>query len=126
MYGQQLPINSLLAILQWKQNLIRNDMIWSNRALPREHHKLDLSQFSLDKFPGTYKEKVQKANAAAAEAIRAYNESMMRREADQGFVTGMSVDIGWVEPKTTNWMDPSPRLTKSISLLVDQQELLVH
>lgn len=111
------PISSLLAILQWKQNLIRNDMLWSNRSLPREWHKLDLSQFSLDKFPGTIEQKKAASLAAATAAIQAYNDNMRRKEADQGYVTGTSVDISYVEPKTTNWQDPSGKIDQINQLI---------
>jgi hypothetical protein len=111
------PINSLIAILQWKQNLIRNDMLWSNRSVPREHHKLDLSQFTLDKFPGTFEQKQAAAITAAQKAIQTYNDNMKRKEADQGYVSGMSVDIGYVEPKTTNWQDPSGKLDQINQLI---------
>jgi hypothetical protein len=102
------PINSLIGILAWKQLLIRNDMLWSNRALPREHHKLDLSRYDLSKFSGTFAEKEVASKTAAETAIKAYNDNIKRREADQGYVTGQGVDITYIEPKTSNWRDPNP------------------
>ena len=48
------PIESLKVLIEWKQNLIRNDVVWRNRLLPREHHKLDLSVYDPSKYTGTY------------------------------------------------------------------------
>jgi hypothetical protein len=111
------PIESLIAILQWKQNLIRNDMLWSDKSVPREVHTLDLSQFSIDKFPGTVAQKKTAAEIAAKAAIQNYNENMKRKEADQGYVKGQSVDIGYLEPGTASWMDPSGKLDQINSLI---------
>jgi len=111
------PINSLFAIIKWKEQLIRNDMIWSNRALPREHHKLDLSQYDMSKFTGKFSEKEAASKQAAEAVIKQYNENIRRREADQGFVTGRGVEIAYVEPKTTNWQDPSAKLEQIQQLI---------
>jgi len=102
------PINSLIGIITWKEQLIRNDMIWRNRAVPREHHILDLSQFDMSKFSGTFEQKQAASKAAAEKAIKDYNFSMQRREADQGYVSGKGVEIKYVEPKTASYMDPMP------------------
>lgn len=101
------PMNSLIGIIAWKQLLMRNDMIYRNRAVPREHHKLDLSQFDPKNYTGTYSEKQAAAKVAAEAAITAYNQSIQRREADQGYVTGKNTEIGWIEPKS-NYSDPMP------------------
>jgi hypothetical protein len=101
------PINSLIGILMWKQILIQNDQIWRNRALPREHHRLDLTPFDPSKYQGTHAEKIAAANAAATAAINSYAAVNAYRSADQGFVTGMNTEIGYVEPKTSNYNDPS-------------------
>lgn len=110
------PITSLIGILTWKQQLIRNDMIWRNRAMPREHHKLDLSQYDLSKFAGTFKQKQAASLAAAQAAIEKYNANMKRREADQGFVTGGGVEIDWIQPKV-NFTDPTPVIDQINNLL---------
>jgi len=110
------PITSLIGILTWKQNLIRNDMVWRQRAMPREHHKLDLSQYDLSKFSGTFAQKQAASLAAAQAAIEKYNTNMRRREADQGFVTGQGVAIEWIQPKV-NFTDPTPIIDQINNLL---------
>jgi len=92
------PISSLIAILQWKQILIRNNILTSNRNVPREHHILDLSQYDLTRFAGSFAEKQAASLLAGNAAIKSYNENMQRREADQGFVTGQGVEIKFIEP----------------------------
>jgi len=111
------PINSLVGIIAWKQQLIRNDILWRNRSIPREWHKLDLSMFDPSKYKGTYSEKLEAAKTDAQQAITDYNSSNARREADQGFVTGQSVDISWLEPKTTTYADPLPIIDQINGLL---------
>jgi len=111
------PINSLLGILMWKQMLILNDQTWRNRAMPREHHKLDLTPFDPSKFQGTHAEKLAAAKTAAEAALTSYAAVNAYRQADQGFVTGMNVEIGYVEPKTTNYNDPSAIIDQINSLI---------
>lgn len=110
------PITSLFAILIWKRNLIRNDMIAGARALPREDHELDLSQFSLDKFPGTIDQKMVASKVAAEKAILSYVQGIKRREADQGFVHGTSTKISYVQPKDS-YRDPSGQLDQINALI---------
>ena len=99
------PIESLIAILQWKQILIRNNILWSNRAVPREHHILDLSQFDISKFSGDFKTRQSASIQAAENAIKNYNDQIQRRESDQGYVTGRGVEIKYIEPKTKSTDD---------------------
>ena len=110
------PITSLIAILQWKQILIRNNILWSNRSVPREHHILDLSQFDISKFSGEFASRQSQSIAAAEKAIKAYNENIQRREADQGYVTGQGVAIEYIEPKS--------RATDDMPILSQINELL--
>ncbi len=111
------PITSLIGIIEWKQNLIRNDVLWRNRSLPREHHQLDLSQYDPSKYTGTHSEKISKSKSDAQQAIEDYATNNKRREADQGFVTGMGVTIGYIEPKTMTYADPMPIIDQINSLL---------
>lgn len=111
------PIYSLIGILTWKQQLIRNDMIWRNRSLPREWHKLDLSNYDASKFSGTHEQKLAAAQTAANNAIKDYAKTNQRREADQGFVTGGGVEISYVEPSKTTYSDPSPIIDQINSLI---------
>jgi|GEM_PF-4334076 len=111
------PINSLFGIIAWKQHLIRNDMLWRNRALPREWHKLNLNMFDPSRYKGTYSEKLTAAKADAKQAIEDYNETNAKREADQGFTTGSNVEITWIEPKTSTYADPLPIIDQINSLL---------
>jgi len=111
------PINSLISILMWKQILIQNDQVWRNRAMPREHHKLDLTPFDPSKFQGTHAEKLAAAKTAAEAAINGYAAVNQYRSADQGFVTGMNTEITYVEPKSSNYNDPSPIINQINELI---------
>ena len=94
------PINSLIAILQWKQVLIRNNILTSNRNVPREHHILDLGQFDANKEAGTMKQRRAAAKTAAELSIKDYTTTIQYREADQGFVTGKNTEIKYIEPQS--------------------------
>ena len=111
------PIETLRVLIEWKQNLIRNDIVWRNRLLPREHHKLDLSVYDPSKYTGTYATKIGAAKKDATGAITDYNDKIRRREADQGFTTGQNVDIGIIEPKSTSYTAPN--------LIIDQINSLI-
>jgi len=92
------PINSLIAILQWKQVLIRNNILTSNRNVPREQHILNLDQFDPSKEAGSMIQKRAAAKVAAELAIKNYTETIQYREADQGYVTGKNTEIKFIEP----------------------------
>jgi len=111
------PIETLKVLIEWKHNLIRNDLLWRNRLLPREHHKLDLSVYDPSKYTGTYSTKVANAKSDATTAIKDYNDKIKRREADQGFTTGTNVDIDIIEPKTTNYTSPNQIIDQINSLI---------
>ena len=111
------PIETLRVLIEWKQNLIRNDIVWRNRLMPREHHKLDLSVYDPSKYTGTYSTKIANAKSDATTAISDYNDKIKRREADQGFTTGKNVEIGIIEPKSTSYNAPN--------LIIDQINSLI-
>ena len=58
-------VTLIIFLIEWKQNLIRNDIVWRNRLLPREHHKLDLSVYDPSKYTGTYSTKIANAKSDA-------------------------------------------------------------
>lgn len=110
------PMNSLIGIISWKQMLMRNDMVYRNRALPREHHQLDLSQYDPKNYAGTHSQKLLAAKTDAEKAIREYNSNIRRREADQGYVTGMNTKIGWIQPDAS-YSDPLPIIDQINNLM---------
>ncbi len=111
------PIMSLIGIIMWKQLLMRNDILFRNRNIPREWHKLDLSQYDPTRYTGSHSEKLAAAKKDAEAAVKAYNLVNQQREADQGIVTGMGVDISYIEPATAKYNDPSPILDQINSLI---------
>lgn len=100
------PLESLRAKLLWKSAIIINDMIWRERYVPREHHKLPSAQFSPDKFPGrTPKERMDAAVAAAKKAVEDYKNQIASAgdqqfpRPDQGYITLDNVMISTVETR---------------------------
>ncbi len=101
------PIASLYTLIEWKHNLIKNDILWRNRMLPRVHWKLNLEPFDPSKYSGTHAQKIADATRDATKAINDFNEVAKRMEADQAITTGMGVEHEMIEPKSTNYNSPS-------------------
>jgi hypothetical protein len=108
----QSPINTLLWYLEWKVNTMINDMLWSHRNVPREWHKLDLSMFSPDKYTGTREEKERKALQAAQAAANTYSLNLQARQVDVGIVTDNKTEVGYIEPKSTNYQQPNQKISQ--------------
>lgn len=115
------PIRSILYLVQWKHSLIRNDMIWRNKMLPREHHQLNMSAFAPENYPGsTFADRLSAAKVAATTEMNLYSASIRGQQPDQGYVTSTDVDVKIVEPKTTNYQNPNQiinQLDQKISAL---------
>lgn len=106
------PMMSLLATMKWKLNSVINDILWTHRNVPREHHKLDLSMYVPEAFTGTPEERFEKAEKAAQEAASAYHANMQNMKSDVGYVTDAGTEITYVEPKSTNYMAPNEKIAQ--------------
>lgn len=106
------PMMSLMSTMKWKLNSVINDILWTHRNVPREHHKLDLSMYSPEAFSGTPEERFEKAEAAAQGAARAYHANMQDMKADVGYVTDSNTEITFVEPKSTNYQAPNEKIAQ--------------
>lgn len=106
------PTRTLLYYTEWKVNTMINDILWSHRNVPREWHKLDLSQFSPDKYQGTREERERLALAAANAAANAYSQSLQGRQVDVGMVTDKNTEITYVEPRSTNYQQPNQKMAQ--------------
>lgn len=122
------PLKSVIYLLEWKHNLIRNDMIWRNRMFPREHHKLNMSAFAPENYPGaTFSQRLSSAKVAATSEMNLYSASIRGQQPDQGYVTSTDVEIGIIEPKTANYQNPNEmimQLDTKISGLTGTPEAL--
>lgn len=103
---------SLLSTMKWKLNSVINDILWTHRNVPREHHKLDLSMYNPEAFTGTPEERFEKAEAAAQAAASAYHANMQNMKSDVGYVTDKNTDILYVEPKSTNYQAPNEKIAQ--------------
>ncbi len=111
------PIASLYTLIEWKHNLIKSDVMWRNRMMPRVHWKLDLSPFDPSKYAGTHAQKIAAATSDATLAINAFNETAKQMEADQAITTGMGVSHEMIEPKGTNYTSPNEIISQINSLI---------
>ena len=106
------PMLSLLATMKWKLNSVINDILWTHRNVPREHHKLDLSMYTPDTYSGTPEQRIKAAENAALAAAVAYQANMQKMKADVGYVTDKNTEIGYVEPKSTNYQAPNEKVAQ--------------
>lgn len=122
------PLKSIIYLLEWKHNLIRNDMIWRNKMVPREHHKLNMSAFSPDNYPGSdFTSRLNSAKIAATTEMNLYSASVRAQQPDQGYVTSTDVEIVVIEPKSTNYHEINAQINQidsKISSLTGTPEAL--
>lgn len=111
------PISSLYTLIEWKHNLIKNDVMWRNRLMPRVHWKLDLSPFDPSKYAGTHAQKLSSATTDASKAVDDFNETAKQMEADQAITTGMGVSHEMIEPTSTNYTSPNEIISQINSLI---------
>jgi len=107
------PLKSVIYLVEWKHNLIRNDMIWRNKMLPREHHKLNMAAFSPENYPGaTFEARLNAAKAAALLEMNKYSASVRLQQPDQGYVTSTDVEIVIIEAKTANYKEVNEQINQ--------------
>jgi len=107
------PLKSIIYLIEWKHNLIRNDMIWRNKMLPREHHRLNMAAFAPENYQGsTFDARLQAAKQAATLEMNKYALSIRTQQPDQGYVTSTDVEVVIVEPKTANYKDVNEQINQ--------------
>jgi len=107
------PLKSIIYLLEWKHNLIRNDMIWRNKMLPREHHRLNMAAFAPENYQGaTFDARLQAAKTAATIEMNKYSTSIRLQQPDQGYVTSTDVEVVIVEAKTANYKDVNEQINQ--------------
>jgi hypothetical protein len=105
------PIKSIIYLLEWKHNLIRNDMLWRNRMVPREHHKLNMTAFAPENYPGsTFQQRLSAAKVAATNEMNQYAAGIRTQQPDQGYVTSNDIEVAIVEPRTANYRDVNTQI----------------
>lgn len=93
------PLQRAVLPVWWKRQTMIIDVMWRWRNVPREHHKLDGSMFTLDKFSGSKSERITSATNAAQSAVNSYIANLKNQDPDQGYVTLDNVDIDVVKQK---------------------------
>jgi len=104
------PIVAMLPLQEWKTNSVINDILWTSRNVPREHHKLDLTMYDPDRYSGTAEERVAAAQKAAQEAADAYSRTVSGQNVDSAYVTDTNTSIEYVEPRSTNYQAPNDKI----------------
>jgi len=107
------PVESLKARLLWKLSLLINDIMLRQHLVPRQHHKINLDSFQPQFFPGdTVEERYEAAKAAAEKYLTDYktNVATPLKEVDKSIITGMDVEINYLEPRSVTYIDPNPQI----------------
>jgi len=105
------PIEPLKPKLLWKLALMINDIILRQHLVPRQHHKLDLSMYRPELFPGnTLEERYAAAKKAAEAHIKEYSDTVAAplKEVDKSVITDKSTEITYLEPSKVTYIDPNP------------------
>lgn len=95
------PLQRAILPVWWKRQTMIIDIMWRWRNVPREHHKLDSSMFTLDKFSGSKSEKITAAQNSATTTIASYIETMKNQDPDTGYVTLDNVDINTIRQSSS-------------------------
>lgn len=93
------PLQRAILPVWWKRQTMIIDIMWRWRNVPREHHKLDSTMFTLDKFSGSKADRITSATNAAQKAVNSYIANLKNQDPDQGYVTLDNVDIDVVKQK---------------------------
>ena len=93
------PLQRAILPVWWKRQTMIIDIMWRWRNVPREHHQLDGSMFTLDKFSGSKSERIVAATNAAQAAVNSYIANLKNQDPDQGYVTLDNVSIDVVKQK---------------------------
>ena len=102
------PLESIESRVLWKQAILIADILWRYRNVPREEHILDLSAYDPANFAGeTIEARIAAAKTAATAAITEYATGISKKNVDQGYVHGKDVEIKYVEPQKTTWVEPN-------------------
>jgi len=105
------PLEPLKYKLMWKLALIINDMLLRQKIIPREHIKLDLSNFDPNLFAGATQEaRIQAAKTALDTFMSTFktNFATPLKEVDKSYITGKDIEVEFVEPKHVTYVDPNP------------------
>lgn len=115
------PLKPIVALVQWKKNIIRNDMLWRDKLIPRYLHELPMGMYDMSRYTGTPEEKQTKAIAAAKQAITNYSADLnsKMKQADQGIVVPEGIKITVLE-SMNKYSEPNAMLDQIDSKLSSQ------
>jgi hypothetical protein len=94
------PLQRAILPTWWKRQTMIIDILWRWKNLPREHHKIDSSSFTLDKYIGSKSQRIQQAQDDADTEIARYTAQINNLQPDQGYVSLNNLDISTIESRT--------------------------
>jgi hypothetical protein len=94
------PTVPLLKILEWKEFLIDSDIMWRDKLMPREHHKLDI-ELPYNMLTGkNLDEKIKNGQMLVEQQLADYTASISNLEVGENYVTTKDVEIDIIESKS--------------------------
>jgi hypothetical protein len=122
------PLQRAILPTWWKRQTMIIDILWRWKNLPREHHKIDSSAFTLDKYIGSKKDRITQAQDDAQAEIARYTSSINELQPDQGYVSLNNLDISTIESRTqhTSVNELSNQLDQKIWSAINVPESIVN
>jgi len=96
------PLHRTVLPVWWKRLTMIVDIMWRFMNVPREHHSIDASLFSYDKYPGTLAQKREASISDAKAFLAQYTEELRRRMPDQGYATLNTVEIKKLDNRSSS------------------------
>ncbi|MCK9577710.1 MAG: hypothetical protein M0R51_17520, partial [Clostridia bacterium] len=106
------PLHRTVLPIWEKRQITIIDVIWRWRNVPREHHQIDATLFSLDKYPGNIDQRRTAANSDMERTIAGYTNTIKNQTPDQGYVTSSGVEIKPIE-HSASYLSTNDRITQN-------------
>lgn len=81
------PLHRVILPVWWKRQTMIVDILWRQKNVPREHHKISADMFNYNTYAGTPNEKRTQAMADVATFIENYARDIQSKTPDQGYIT---------------------------------------
>lgn len=100
---------ALIAV--WEQRLILiNDMLWRNKNVPREHHKISTESFNPMLYQGTPDVIRSQMENDVKNYMNDYTDTVTNQPSDMVYITTDAIDIKSIEHAGTSYMSPNDLL----------------
>jgi hypothetical protein len=99
------PLDRCKMPVWWKRQCMCIDVMWRWRNVPREHHTIKTEMFDYSLYEGSPSQKRTAAMNDAQSYAASHANQVKNQTPDNGYITTDIIDIGYVEPRSSNYMD---------------------